>query len=302
MTNLKLIEEKGRDDLAKVYIAKLEENKPPIEFAESLQPPLSIDEKWVLMISCLYGCPVQCLMCDAGWKYQGKISKKAMLAQIDHIVSKRYPNKEIPTEKFKIQFARMGEPAFNPDVLEVLKALPTLYKMKRLIPCVSTIAPTGQDDFFNNLINIKNNQYTNGNFQLQFSIHCTDEDLRNKLIPTNKWNFKEIADYGEKFYKQGDRKITLNFAISKQFPVDPNIIEKYFNPEKFLIKITPLNPTNNVEKNALDSALDTDNPDSINDLVKGFRNKGFEVIISIGELEENQIGSNCGQYIRVNGN
>ncbi len=302
MAELQLIEEKGRDNLAKVYIAKLEEGKPPIEFAESLQPPLSIDEKWVLMISCLYGCPVQCLMCDAGWKYQGKISKQAMLAQIDHIVSKRYPSGEIPAEKFKIQFARMGEPAFNLDVLEVLKELPTKYKMKRLIPCVSTIAPQDQDEFFTKLIEIKNNQFTNGNFQLQFSIHCTDEDLRNKLIPIDKWNFEQIAAYGDKFYKQGDRKITLNFAISKQFPVSPDVIAKYFNPDKFLIKITPLNPTNNVEKNALDSALDPDNPNSINNLVEGFRKHNFEVIISIGELEENQIGSNCGQYIRVNGN
>jgi 23S rRNA (adenine2503-C2)-methyltransferase len=28
------------------------------------------------------------------------------------------------------------------------------------------------------------------------------------------------------------------------------------------------------------------------------RQAGYEVIISIGDLEENQIGSNCGQYVR----
>lgn len=297
MAKLEVVEEKGREDLAKVYIAKLDEKKPLIEFAESLQPPLSIDEKWVLMVSCLYGCPAKCLMCDAGWKYHGKISKENILAQIDHAVYKRYPNGEIPAEKFKIQFARMGEPAFNPAVLEVLKELPSRYKMKRLIPCISTIAPAGQDDFFEELIKIKDEYYSGGDFQLQFSIHCTDEDKRNKLIPIEKWNFSKIAEFGERFYNPGDRKITLNFALSREFPVNPTVIAKYFDPDKFLIKITPLNPTNNVEKNALSSALDPKNPDSINDIVEGFSNAGFKVIVSIGEIEENQIGSNCGQFI-----
>ena len=299
MTKLEVIEEKGKEDLAKVYIARLDEEKPLIEFAESLQPPLSIDEKWVLMISCLYGCPAHCLMCDAGWKYHGKISKEDILAQIDHVVYKRYPNGEIPAEKFKVQFARMGEPAFNDAVLEVLKDLPSRYTMKRLIPCVSTIAPSGCDEFFEELVKIKDKYYSNGDFQMQFSIHCSDEEKRNKLIPIEKWNFEKISSFGEKFYRKGDRKITLNFALSKEFPVDPSVIAKYFSPEKFLIKITPLNPTNNVEKNALSSALDPNNPDSISQVVEDFRKDGFQVIVSIGELEENQIGSNCGQFVMV---
>ncbi|GAH48580.1 unnamed protein product, partial [marine sediment metagenome] len=33
------------------------------------------------------------------------------------------------------------------------------------------------------------------------------------------------------------------------------------------------------------------------ELVGRFKEWGFEVILSIGEMEENRIGSNCGQYV-----
>jgi 23S rRNA (adenine2503-C2)-methyltransferase len=32
--------------------------------------------------------------------------------------------------------------------------------------------------------------------------------------------------------------------------------------------------------------------------VEALRQSGYEVILSIGEVEENAIGSNCGQYLR----
>lgn len=33
-------------------------------------------------------------------------------------------------------------------------------------------------------------------------------------------------------------------------------------------------------------------------LIKRLQNLGYEVLFSIGELEENRIGSNCGRYVR----
>ena len=32
--------------------------------------------------------------------------------------------------------------------------------------------------------------------------------------------------------------------------------------------------------------------------ISGLRAAGYEVLVSIGEIEENQIGSNCGQYLK----
>ena len=58
-----------------------------------------------------------------------------------------------------------------------------------------------------------------------------------------KWGFAEIARYGAEFYQPSDRKIALNFALVRDTPLDADILRAHFDPEKFLIKITPLNPT-----------------------------------------------------------
>jgi 23S rRNA (adenine2503-C2)-methyltransferase len=286
----------GTTDIATVYMADLGQGKL-VEFVEALQPPYSRDERWILMISTLFGCPVKCMFCDAGGQYHGKPSAEEILAQIDYIIYRWYPDGKIPADKFKIQFARMGEPSLNQAVLAVLEELPSRYHAPGLIPSISTIAPMGSETFFERLIDIKDTLYPNGKFQFQFSIHTTDEHVRNRLIPVKKWDFARMAEYGDNFYKPKDRKITLNFALAKGFPVSPGVLIQFFDPSKYLIKITPVNPTCQAVKNGLASYIDPHRPDSGDPISQRLVDYGYEVIISIGDVKENQIGSNCGQYV-----
>lgn len=293
---MRIVASTGTDDVARVYIADFGDGRL-VEFVESVQPPLPRQEKWVLIVSTLFGCPVGCLMCDAGHAYRGKLSKAELFAQIDYLVNKRFPNGHVAVDKFKIQFARMGEPALNTEVLAALDALPDRYRAPGLIASLSTVAPAGTEPFFERLMEIKNGRYPDGQFQFQFSIHTTDENLRDKLVPMRKWSFAEMAGYGERFYRAGDRKITLNFALAAEMPVAPSTLIRHFDPAHFLIKITPLNPTYQAGENGLTSYIDPYLPEEKDALIDALRSAGYEVLVSIGEVEENQIGSNCGQYI-----
>ena len=290
---MELLGKYGKEDLAILYIAKQEDKV--VEFVESLQPPIPREEKWVLIISTMYGCPIGCLMCDAGEYYHGKVSKEGMLEEIDYMIHSRFPDGKIPIPKFKIQFARMGEPTLNEHVLDALRELPEIYNAPGLMPCISTIAPKGSEDFLEELVKIKNKFYSNGRFQLQFSIHSTNEEERKKWMNPTIWNLEKIAAFGEKWYVEGDRKITLNFAVAEDSEIDPDIILKHFNPEKYWIKLTPVNPTNRAIHNKLQSGITEENSE-INPLVEEFKRRGFEASVSIGEWEENEIGSNCGQF------
>ena len=290
---MKITAKAGNDDIATAYVAEMDNGKL-IEFTESLQPPIPRKEKWVLTVSTLYGCPVGCRFCDAGGYYQGKLSKDEIISQIDYLIKGRFPDGKVEVRKFKIQFARMGEPAFNQNVLGVLEELPQYCDAPGLMPSLSTIAPCGTDRFFEGLLEIEDKVY-GGRFQLQFSIHTTDEELRDWLIPVKKWDLEKIARYGELFYREGERKITLNFALGDRMPVDPKVLLRHFTPDKFLIKITPINPTYQARKNEISSYIV---PDKENyELIDALREVGYEVILSIGELAENHIGSNCGQHI-----
>lgn len=293
---MKVLATAGRDDVARVFIADFGRGRLA-EFVESVQPPLPRDEKWVLIVSPLFGCPVRCLMCDAGTYYRGRLSEEEIFEQIDYLVGLRYAGRRVPVKKFKIQFARSGDPALNPAVLEVLDELPARYEAPGLVPSLSTIAPASTDRFFERLLEIKNRRYSGGRFTLQFSIHTTDAARRDAIIPVKKWSFGRIAEYGRRFFAPGDRKIALNFALAKDSPVDPHGLARDFDPAVFLVKMTPLNPTYRAMQNGLASYLDGGSNESGGRVAAGLRAEGYEVIVSIGEREENLIGSNCGQAV-----
>jgi 23S rRNA (adenine2503-C2)-methyltransferase len=287
----------GNEDIAMVYIAETSSGHL-VEYVESVQPPLPREKKWVVLVSTMFGCPIGCLMCDAGGYYHGKPTKDEIFAQIDFLVGKRFPDGKIPCEQFKIQFARMGEPSLNLQVLDVLQELPRRYHAPGLMPSISTVAPAGTEKFFNRLLEIKQENYMGGHFQFQVSLHTTDFGLRDHFIPVNKWSFGQIGEYGERFYAAGDRKITLNFALAQGMPVDPTVLLNYFDPDRFLIKITPLNPTYRARENDLVSYIDPLSAEQKYEIIQVLQDAGYQVILSIGETEENYIGSNCGQYLR----
>ena len=193
---------------------------------------------------------------------------------------------------------RMGEPALNPAVLDVIDRLPDLYDVPGLIPSISTIAPKGSEGFFARLAEIKHSRFGQGRFQLQFSIHSSDEQTRARLIPMPHWSFPEISAYGERFAEAEDRKITLNFALAEGIPIEAFELRRHFDPGRFLIKVTPINPTLRAAASGLRSRVDASHPERTYGELQALEDAGFDVLLSIGELEENRIGSNCGQFVQ----
>jgi len=284
----------GRDDLARVYIAETNDGRC-IEFVESLQPPWPREKKWVLIVSCLSGCPFACRICDAGGNYRGRLSREEIEFQIDYLVEQRFPGRGIPCEKFKIQFARMGEPALNPEVLEAIASLPGRLRAPGLILSLSTIAPERCDGFFDRLLEVKEG-FKAGTFQFQFSLHTSDEARRRELIPARTWSFGRMAAYGRRFLRPGDRKVTLNFALAEGYPLEAEKLSAWFDPDVFLVKITPINPTASARESGLRPVFTRNGGGE--KIVDRLRRAGYEVIVSFGEFEENAIGSNCGQFVR----
>jgi 23S rRNA (adenine2503-C2)-methyltransferase len=293
---MKLIAKTGNSNLATVYMADMGDGRL-IEFVEACQPPYGRGERWILMVSTLFGCPVKCLFCDAGGGYRGKPTAEEILQQIDYMVNEWFPDGVVTASKFKIQFARMGEPSLNMAVLDALEMLPLRYGTSSVMPSISTIAPLGTDAFFERLIDVKDRLYSGGRFQFQYSIHTTDVALRDKLIPVRKWDFARMAAYGGQFHKAGDRKITLNFALTENSPIEADVLARHFDPARYLVKLTPVNPTSRATSNNLASHIDPNRPETAEAITRPLLEAGYDVIVSIGEVEENEIGSNCGQYV-----
>ncbi len=291
---MKVISSAGNPELATVHVGELQDGSK-IEFVESVQPPRTVSDKWVNIISTMVGCPVGCKMCDAGGGYIRTLTAQEMREQLDVLAAAKFPDGRIETGIWKIQLARMGEPTLNPNVLKFLRELAAEHH-DNLVVSLSTVGPSNSAPFIQELRNIKDAGFK-GRFQLQFSIHSTDDEVRRRLIPARSLALPEIAALGRQFRSPEDKKITLNFIIMKDVPIDVDRIAKLFDPENFLIKLTPLNPTYRAQYHKILPGFDPEDPRDAESLIADFRARGFETILSIGELEENQIGSNCGQYI-----
>lgn len=289
----------GDDELARVYVARMREDDPAslVEFVESLQPPLPRERKWVLIVSSLFGCPAGCPMCDAGGGYHGRLTADEIIEQVTFMVRRRYPDLTVPVPRFKVQLARMGDPLYNPAVTEVLERLPGVLDAPGLEPCLSTIAPASGGPLLERVRAIKDRHYSGGRFQMQFSIHSTDEAARERLLPVPRWDLPAIAAFGEGFHREGDKLVTLNFTVIEGVPIDAGELRRHFDPGRFLVKLTPLNPTERALARGLHPGFDPARPETIAPLARALEAEGFRVIVSIGELRENRIGSNCGQFV-----
>ncbi|MCX7829681.1 MAG: radical SAM protein [Acidobacteria bacterium] len=295
MKNFNLVEKRGCKEVAFVYLLKSKNDDSYIECVESLDPPFSSSEKWVITLSSQKGCPVGCVFCDASYYFKGNLTTEEILDQLNLILDNHKYDDYLKSKKIKLHLARMGEPSFNDNAVDFLCVVGNEHKTINFVPSIATVAPKGREKWFEKLKETKDKFFSNGNFQLQFSINTTDEAQRDILMPAKKMSFNEISTFADFWLKENDRLITLNFALSKDAIFEARKIEKIFSPEKFLIKITPLNPGQKQLRNV--SLLDYDGvvPSKLDKEIEFLKKCGFKVIISIGSRKEIEIGSNCGQ-------
>jgi nicotinamidase-related amidase len=113
-------------------------------------------------------------------------------------------------------------------------------------------------------------------------------------VPVPVWSLERIAAYGKEFVQPGDRKITLNFALSQGERLDVEKIKAAFDPALFLVKVTPVNPTYSAGVNG--TAYVWDNPPAgLADDAAALEAAGLRVILSPSAPEEIEHETSCGQ-------
>ncbi len=304
MGSWEIVEKRGSEDIAVVYLLRSRmDDGVFIECVESLDPPVPPEEKWVITLSSQKGCPAGCSFCDASFYYRGNLSEAELLDQLRVIVDRHGGDGRLDSEKIKLHLARMGEPSFNDNVPGFLEEVKSRYPGVRFVPAIATIGPAGREEWFERLKRLKDEYFGEGFFQLQFSLNTTDERYRNKMMPAKKMTFREISLLGDRWVVNRDRKVTLNFALHADAPFDAGRIAGSFSPSSFLVKLTPMNPTQAASASGMESDIGFDG--SVSERVLGeigrLERAGFEVIVSIGSMEEILTGSNCGQLAFARG-
>ena len=258
---------------------------------------MPLEEKWVITISTQYGCSMNCSFCDVPKVGKGKNATKKDI--IDQVKTAMSLHPEITkSNRLNIHFARMGEPTWNWDVIAAsYDYLFWDFKQFNVHPVISTMMPRKNKEL-KNFINswmLQKNWAWNGNAGLQLSINSTDENERQKMFSNNALSLKEISEMMSNIEVVG-RKITLNFAVA-DYTIDAKVLIQYFDPERFLVKLTPMHKTIRCIDNGIKTAGDYTTIAPYLEHEKSLKAEGFDVLVFVASKEEDESRITCGNCI-----
>lgn len=263
---------------------------------------VNLSDKWVATVSTQKGCAMKCSFCDVHkFGFYGNCSEEDLKFQIKTIIEGESISE---TKRFNVHYARMGEPTFNNNVLDFTKQLPSFVSgcglfAEQIHPVVSTMLPKMNTNLISFLINwcdLKNN-WMDGNAGLQFSINSTSDEQRQSQFKNSSLPLLKIAEIGNKLPNPKGRKYTLNFAVTEETILNPYVLNKLFDKDKFIAKITPIHET----KSAKESGFDVGNSYSSYSIYKKFEQSlldfGWDVIVFVPSLEEDSDRITCGNAL-----
>lgn len=184
-------------------------------------------ERWMVGVSCMSGCPVGCKFCATGQlKEWRNLTAEEMAAQVVWTLQRNPSFDPRKSNEFKVNWTRMGEPFLN---LDAVKA--AMGQISGRCPethhYISTIGLKGSDF-----------SWIEGNTTLQISLHSLDPERRADLIPVK--NLMSLRELGQ-IRTRSSQKTTLNLTLVDEADFDIEVLKRYFDPEFFFIKLSPIN-------------------------------------------------------------
>jgi 23S rRNA (adenine2503-C2)-methyltransferase len=238
----------------------------------------------VICCSTMSGCPMGCRFCGAGDFYAKTLTGEQIISQVKHCISETgLDASEI--ERLQIMFMSMGEPLLNKRGLrDAIIGLYDNYPDAALL--VSTSAPRVNMSWFNTL------SHDIPTVGLQFSVHESTDEARDKLIPfQEKMNLIEIAFAGLQWHIATGRDPFFNYCAHSEnsSEADADRLVNYFDPKVWQATISVV-----CERN---EGLPARNEYQQN-LAKSFSEKllmrGYNVRV-FDPAGQDDIGGGCGQ-------
>lgn len=181
-------------------------------------------ERTVICCSTQSGCPVGCRFCGAGDNFVRSLTAEEIVAQPVRLLNDtKVDPKEIG--RLQIMFMSMGEPLLNKALIQAIEQLYELYPNAALL--ISTSAPDVDYSWVNDL------SFRVPTVGLQFSVHESTDEARNKLIPFKaKLTLSEIAKKGVDWHKATGRRPFFNYCVhaKNNSDEDVNRLLELFDP------------------------------------------------------------------------
>lgn len=206
--------------------------------------------------------------------------------------------------RLNVHYARMGEPTFNPNVITSARLIARMLqdrnsdiKFDTYHPVVSTMMPKANKnlkEFLRQWVITGAVYGGEDGFGLQFSINTLDEAARNEMFRGHSLSLQEISNIIKELPAPKKRKYTLNFAVTSKNNLDVDLMNKYFDKEKCIVKITPIHETVEAVSEGYEIVTDFDVYEKFEQpLVKD----GWDVIVFVPSKEEDADRITCGNSL-----
>jgi len=245
-------------------------------------------ERTVICCSTMSGCPVGCSFCGTGKRFIKNLTADEIVYQIKTILKdKQIEDININGKRIQFMFMSMGEPLLNwNEVEKAIRQLNKEYNNAELL--ISTIAPNVPDNITNMIKTSKDIEKVG----LQFSIHKSNDNDRNILIPyKNKLSLEEIRDLGILWWKETGRHPYLNYCIdgTNNTEIDIKNLQTLFSPLVFNFTFSVVC---SADENMKEAGFK--NLSSIRNFESAFINKGYNTRV-FNPAGQDDIGGGCGQ-------
>ena len=263
---------------------------------------VDITDKLVVTVSSQKGCPMNCNFCDCpklGFKGNAtlpelvtEIMSGVALSGIKH------------GKRLNVHYARMGEPTFNPNVITSAEYIAKMLgdensdvTFDKYHPVVSTMMPKANKNLREFLHRWVETGFVYGGedgFGLQFSINTLDEDDRNAMFRNRSMSLQEISEVIRELPMPKKRKYTLNFAVTSKSNLDVDLMNKYFDKDKCIVKITPIHETVEAVDEGYEIVKDFDVYEKFE---QPLVDDGWDVIVFVPSKEEDADRITCGNSL-----
>lgn len=243
------------------------------------------DERTVLCISTMCGCPMGCRFCGTGDYFVRSLTVDEIVGQATHILENCIDGM-IPQsiKKLQIMVMSMGEPALVKSLAEAFRILHKKYPNANLL--ISSSGPKVDYSWIRDLsVEIP----TVG---LQFSVHESLDSARDLLIPFDKkLTLQEIANEGVSWYDATGRKPYFNYCAHENNSSEDDILRllTLFDPIIWEATVSVI-----CERNAFEIAKN----DYQRSLAVNFGDKLLEYGYNVRIFDpagQDVIGGGCGQ-------
>ena len=264
--------------------------------------PVDITDKLVVTVSSQKGCPMDCNFCDCPkLGFKGNATLPELITEIMSGVALSGIKHG---QRLNVHYARMGEPTFNPNVITSAEFIAQMLMndhsdvtFDSYHPVVSTMMPKANKNLKEFLHKWVETGFAYGGedgFGLQFSINTLDENDRNEMFRNRSLSLQEISDIIKELPMPKKRKNTLNFAVTSKSNLDVALMNKYFDKEKCIVKMTPIHETVEAVDEGYEIVHDFDVYEQFE---QPLVNDGWDVIVFVPSKEEDEDRITCGNSL-----